>query len=594
MCGIFGLYKKSGGIAAWTDLLDAGVKSLQHRGPDALGKWTDDNAYFGHTRLSIIDLEAGRQPMVTSDGRYVITFNGEIFNYQEVRSRLKEQGHIFETHSDTEVILEAYRAHGPDCAQYFHGMFAFAIYDTVDRVLFAARDRFGIKPFAYFHLGDLFGFSSEPKAFYHAGLLRFSPRTEHFNEFLVFGYMAGPETLHQSISELKAGHWLEMRDGKVRVERYWYPFGGEPRHEASADDVVPELQHKLSDAIHLWMTADVEVAAALSGGLDSSLASAVASQYALSLRTFSAWFPDHADIDERAHVKMMADRLPGRNVLIPISSNALFSNLQRLIDHCDHPIHDPNFYTLMALCDEIREQSEIKVVICGDGADELFGGYERHATVPKVYRESGNPDTLVFARNVVALPRLKRFAKDIGIASRYRWKLAAELRAPDAVNKALELDQLTFLTSYLYRQDVIGMTVGLEFRTTYLEHDLTRFVNSLSGDMKIHAGCHKWILRKAAEKWLPGETAWRVGKVPLTYPVANMLVHGPLREQFDSLFKNDACLAAVYDVAGIRDLVGEHQPEAGRDHSNTLWRLMVLEMWLRSWQARYGSIIPLA
>lgn len=523
--------------------------------------------------------------MRSADGKLQIVFNGEVFNYRELRRSLHADGHRFRTNSDTEVVLAAYQAWGGACVERLHGLFAFAIRDTGRDLLFCARDRFGIKPLYWAESEGTLVFASEIPALYATGRIRFEPNVQHLNEFLVFGSVAGSETLHRGVRELPAGHVLRFEGDRVTVSRYWSPFERGVAPLELSDDPTPaaeELERRLEEAVWLWTTADVEVASLLSGGIDSSLLTQMAAELIPDLHTWSACFEKDPALDERPLVERTLSRLDCVPTFVPIDDDYLLAQLDRLIVHTGDPIHDPNHYTLMALCDGIRQRSDVKVLLCGEGADELFGGYARHAQIPAEYARNGDPDTLVYAMNRVALPRLRRFADDVSITNRTRWDLLEASAATDPVDRALALDQQPFLQSYLHRQDRVGMLFGFEIRTPFLEHQVAEYANALPANWKIHQGWHKWILRRVAERRLPREVVWNRTKTAFSFPVQRMLASGPLRSRFEALLASSPRLADHYDIGGIRSLLADHAPDRGANHANTLWRLLTLELWLRT------------
>lgn len=587
MCGIFGIISEGRDISSLRAGAEVAVKALDHRGPDDSGLVDVPGALIGATRLAIIDLDHAHQPMASRDGRYVIMFNGEIYNYRELRSALQSKGHVFSAHSDTETLLAAYQEYGPGCLEYLRGMFAFVVYDTRTGDFFAARDRCGIKPFYYAQIDDLFVFSSEMRPIYETGLLEFAPNSKHFNEFLIFGYIAGEDTLHAGIKELNPGHFISRNRGRVEVRRYWYPFPDEET-DTSPDALatVDELDRRLREAVELWTTADVEVAALLSGGVDSTIVAKFAADLIPNLRTITASFDDESLRDELRLAKLVADQIGSRALVTAFEDSYFADNLERLAGHFDEPVLDAANYTLMAICETLRGESDLKVALCGEGADEVFAGYERHRAISERYAQTADPSVLMYAFNTVAIPRLRLFTDDASIANPYRAELVAQLRSRTPVNKLLELDQLTFLTTRLHSQDRVGMMFGLEIRTPFLDHPLVEFVNGLPPGLKIRDGFHKWILRKVDERHLPAEVAWHPTKSGLWAPIARMLHNGPLHDLYRDVIRPGAHVDAFYSVDGMQRLLDDHNPaQPGRDHANTLSRVLALELWLSSFQA---------
>jgi asparagine synthase (glutamine-hydrolysing) len=586
VCGIVGIVACGRDLAVEEIRVASALGALSHRGPDGSGLVDGPGALIGHRRLAIIDLEGGAQPMASADGRFVITFNGQVFNYVELRQELEQLGHRFRTRSDTEVLLAAYERWGPDCAARLRGMFAFAVLDCETGALFAARDRFGIKPFFYAHRDGLLAFASEPKAIHALELFPIEPDPRHFNEYLVFGYLAGDETLLRGVKELQPGHHLRFDAHGPTVCRYAVPWQAARAAPLDDEKVADELHRRLREAVGLWTRGDVEVTSLMSGGVDSPLATALAAEEVPGLRTFAATFPSDPEIDESATITRLSSLLGVELATIPIDDHVIEQNLDDLVGHFDEPVHDSNCFTMLALCAGIRESTDVKVVLCGEGADELFGGYERHRTVSDEFRRTGDPDVLVYARNVVALPRLRLFADDVSIADGTRHELLDEIRSTpagrDPVNAALMLDQATFLGTHLRRMDRVGMRYGLEIRVPYLDHPLVAYVNGLPSRLKIHDGWHKWILRRVAERKLPDDVVWRRQKIALGSPL-NRLLEGELGEAFRDALGEGSELATHYSSTGMMRLLEDHRPaDPARDHSNTLWRLFSLELWLRS------------
>jgi asparagine synthase (glutamine-hydrolysing) len=565
------------------------MNALRHRGPDGEGMFEAAGLALGHHRLSIIDLAGGAQPMTLADAELVIIFNGEIVNYKALRDELSARGQKFRTTSDTEVILAAYLAFGARCVERLRGFFAFAIYDGRNGEIFIARDHSGIKPLFFHSERGAFVFSSEMRALYATGLPRFGAAKQHFNEFLVFGSVAGSETLHTEIGELPAGHTLTVRAGIANTpQRYWWP-SGDPRAEKwSEDEALTELEHKLQQAVRLWAHADVPVGAFLSGGIDSTLVTTFASQSLDHLLVLTAWFPDSKAVDERTLARAGSARIGATQIEVALRSDYLMRNLGRLISHTVLPVHDSNSITFMGLCESLRQHSDLKVVLVGDYADELFAGYERHITISEELARKDTIDTIVYGLNRVALPRLELFASDVTIKNSTRWDIAGALTAREPLGRVLEMDQLLFIPPYLLRQDQIGMMYGLEARPPFLDHELVALVNGLHADFKVRemngVRIHKYLLRQLAESYLPAAITENQTKYRFTLPTAESLApSGVLNALFREMIGRSCELSKYYEPAGMIELLNRHDPQCQEtDHSNTLWRLLTLEMWLRA------------
>src|SRR3990172_6891163 len=369
MCGICGYIKPEG---ARDEAIERMAASLRHRGPDGQGILIHGSVAFGHRRLSIIDLEGGRQPMTNEDGSVWITFNGEIYNYREIRRGLEDR-HRFKTHSDTEVILHLYEEKGEKCLEDLRGMFAFAIYDFRERKLFVARDHIGQKPFYYHHDGSRFSFASEIKA-----LLALSPELAELDETALYEYLtlriiAPPRSMFRKIRKLPPAHFLVFQDWKMSIHRYW-DLRYEPKLKGDFRQVLEELERRMMSTVRYHLVSDVPVGAFLSGGMDSSLVVAMMSQCAKGpIKTFSGDVP-YKDFSEIPYAAMVSERYgtEGHNLTI---NPSLIRTLPELVWHLDEP--SDSLSVCMYYISELARK-EVKVVLGGDGGDELFGGYDRY------------------------------------------------------------------------------------------------------------------------------------------------------------------------------------------------------------------------
>ena len=583
MCGFFGVVCHDKDIRPLESNVQKAMSLLSHRGPDDSGFFKNKNALLAHTRLSIIDLEHGHQPMFSSDEKKIIIFNGEIFNYKKLRNQLIGLGRSFRSESDTEVVLVAYEHFGEKCLELFHGMFAFAIYDQENRKFFAARDRLGIKPFYYSLYEGSFIFGSEAKAFYDSGLVPFESQEKHFNEFLIFGHVAGEETLHKHIKELEAGHFLTLKNGTVKkTEYYQFPRENSELRSRKEEEIVDELTTLIRDSVNLWSIAEVEVGSFLSGGIDSSLIVALASETISSLTLFSLFFPGFPSFDERNAVSETASSIKSKAHFIELTNNDFIEALDKIYCNSNEPL-PPNSISRFALSRGVRKNSDLKVVLCGDGADELFGGYNRHKKISDEYRENGNLSNLNFALNRVALPRLRLFSDNIEIANPTRMNTASCLSSKEPLNKALELDLKMYLAPFLNSLDRMGMMFGLELRPPFLEHSLIECVAQLPENYKIKKTWHKYILRKVAEKYLPRNLVWNPKKTPLATPmISHLMANGTLANLYRDVITQNSKISSYYDVKGMLRLLEMHEAGNENDHSNTLFRILTLELWLNS------------
>jgi asparagine synthase (glutamine-hydrolysing) len=382
VCGIFGEIALSPDARGDVGVhLDASVDVIAHRGPDDRGTWKGDGVSLGVRRLSIIDLAGGHQPIWNEDGSRCIVYNGELYNFQDIRPILEGRGHTFTTRTDTEVVLHAHEEWGPRCLRRFNGMFAFAIWDDRTRTMFLARDRIGEKPLYYYLDRERLVFASEIKAILADPTIPRSLNPAGLQTFLTFGYSIAPETAYRNIHKLPPGHYLEVHEGRLRIERYW-DVGQESQLPEGAtgvgeDEFAEHIVDLLDDSVRRRLVADVPVGAFLSGGIDSSAVTALMTRHATDRpKTFSVGF-GVGGFDELADARRVAEHLGTDHHELAVRDADLTEILRTLVYHYDEPFGDPAGFPLYLLSRFAREH--VKVVLTGDGGDELFGGYRRYA-----------------------------------------------------------------------------------------------------------------------------------------------------------------------------------------------------------------------
>jgi len=395
MCGICGKVYFDSQRAVIRAELERMSQTLEHRGPDGEGIWTNGHVGLAHRRLAIIDLRAvAGQPMSNEDGSIWLTFNGEIYNFQDLRVELVAHGHVFRTTSDTEVIVHAYEEYGRECLNYFRGMFAFALWDTRKRTLFLARDRVGKKPLYYYRGHDRFVFGSEIKALLADPAVPREPDPTALDHYLALQYIPAPLTAFRGIRKLPAAHWLELRDGHVEIGRYW-KLRYNPKRTISMRDAVAELRWHLAEAVRLRLVSDVPLGAFLSGGIDSSAVVAyMANALDSPVRTFSVGFAEDA-FDERPFARMIAERYETAHTELVVEA-PVADILPRLVWHYDEPFGDASAVPSYAMAALTRQH--VTVVLNGDGGDENFAGYDRYIT-----------DRLIRRGDIVPLPLRRAF-----------------------------------------------------------------------------------------------------------------------------------------------------------------------------------------
>ena len=376
MCGIAGIVYTDSSRACEMGTIKRMTDVMPYRGPDDSGAWMNGNVGLGHRRLSIIDLGGGHQPMADVSGGLWIIFNGEIYNYRQVRQDLVAKGYTFQTQSDTEVILQAYAAMGEKCVTALNGMFAFAIWDTRQHTLFLARDRMGVKPLYYAERPDAFVFGSEIKALFASGLVEARARDEAFAEYLLFRQVAGSETLFHGVKSLPPGCTMTVRDGAARISSYWSPRPPAERPSITYDEAKEQLTSLLEDSVRLRLISDVPVGTFCSGGVDSSLVTALAAKLKREpVNTFSVGF-DEEDFDESAFARMVSEHHGTIHHELRVGNVKYAELFPRMVWHNDEPLDFANSVHIFALSELAKRQ--VTVVLTGEGSDELFAGYPRY------------------------------------------------------------------------------------------------------------------------------------------------------------------------------------------------------------------------
>ena len=572
MCGIVGFLNLRGGNSPSEALILQMLGMIRHRGPDQFGIYLDDRIALGNARLSIVDLASGQQPICTADGRYWIVYNGEIFNHHELRAGLRAKGHRFTTCCDTEVLLHLYVEEGPACLDRLNGQFAVAIWDSLEQVLFLARDRLGVRPLFYHLQGASFVFGSEIKAVaVHPEVsLRIDPAA--MDQIFTGWSCLAPGTPFESISQLPPGHYAILKQGQLAVKCYWQPDfspenqkdGGEPRGE---EEQVDSLEELLTDATRLRLLADVPVGAYLSGGLDSSLIAALVRRFATGrFDTFSIAFTDSA-FDEREHQLRMARHLGTDHQVVEASHADIGAVFPQVVWHCESPLLR-TAPAPMFLLSRLVNASGYKVVLTGEGADEFFAGYDifKEAAIRAFW--SRQPDSTVRPRLLQRiypdLPNLSKlgprylasffgerlldrdnadyshairwrntsrcrrfFSADLNEQIRRRAKpLLESVPLPEGftswgvLERAQYLEIVTFLSPYLLSSqgDRVSMAHSVEGRYPFLDHRVTEFCSRLPARDKLRTLRDKHLLRKLGRRLLPPDI-WQRPKKPYRAPI---------------------------------------------------------------------------
>jgi asparagine synthase (glutamine-hydrolysing) len=603
MCGICGTFNFGGATAEDRARVERMMGAIEHRGPDGEGLWfSAPGAVLGHRRLAIIDLEGGHQPMFNDDATVGIVFNGEIFNYRELRQELAAAGRPFHTASDTEVIIQGYEHWGDRVVERLRGMFAFALWDEERRRALLVRDRFGVKPLYYAEpeRGRLL-FASEIKALFVDPLVPRRLNRARLAEYLAFRHVAGEETLFEGVREVAPGAMLVAENGRATERRYWSP-DVPLREDEDAGALVERGRELLSDAVRARLVSDVELGTITSGGLDSSLLTVVASEQAgRQIDTFCVGFDDPA-LDERPFARMVARQIDSRHHEIVVSPEEIDREIERLTWANDEPLTHPNSVPMHLIFREAKERAGVTVLLSGEGADEMFGGYRRYAAaarrdrlqrIPGVSLASAaappvgklatlrkvlRPEYLLTASEFTdgaTVKRLLAAGDDYLDDRRALWP-----RESTGATALFVFDQRTYLAPLLQRQDRMSMAAGLEVRVPFLDHHLAEWANSLSARVKLPGAVRKGLLKKMAEAWLPREIIHRQ-KVGFEMPLGRWMRRGGLlAHRVEALRDTDSLSSEVADRAQVARLIDEHN--RGRaNHADTLWTLVALDAWSR-------------
>ena len=619
MCGIAGIVSTDGG-GVDSATIHRMCQTIVHRGPDAEGILVRGGAGLGMRRLSVIDLTGGNQPVFNEDGSIWIVFNGEIYNFPELRAALQTRGHRLYTRSDTEVIVHLYEDFGADCVKKLRGMFAFAIYDERRRRLLLARDRLGKKPMHFaLHNRQLF-FASEIKA-----ILAVAPQLATLNshallQYFYFGYVPDPNTAFASIQKLPAGHILEFQDARIHIRQYWDlpEYGAHPPR--SEDECLEELEYRLAEAVRIRLIADVPLGALLSGGVDSSTVVALMARASSApVKTFSVGF-GRDDFNEAPHARLVAQHFETEHHELVVEPNVV-ETVDMLSRHLEEPFGDSSMLPTYYISRLARQH--VTVALSGDGGDEAFAGYDRYrvhlqersyewipAWTGRWYRRYVHPlvPYRVPGRNLaysVSLPWAERyiegvslhaFQREMALLSNDFVTLAETLESPlglfhsylehapahDPLSRVLYLDTKTYLPGdILTKVDRMSMATSLEARVPLLDHVFLEWVTGLPAEWKMRRSNQKYILRKLAERiGVPKQVLDRPKQgfaLPLVHWIRN-----ELKEMILTVLLESRTLQRGYfNPSGVRRLLDEHFRER-RDHSPRIWRLLMFELWQRN------------
>jgi asparagine synthase (glutamine-hydrolysing) len=597
------------------------TQAIHHRGPDQYGVYTDESASLGHRRLSIIDLsEDGRQPMTNEDESVWVTFNGEIYNFQELRRSLEAKGHVFRSRTDTEVIVHAYEEYGANCVQWLRGMFAFALWDRNRGELILARDRIGIKPLYYYLDGQKLIFASEIKAILQVPDIEVEINPQALYYYVGYEFVPAPDTIFRRIYKLPPGHYLRYKEGQVELTQYW-----DVRFQAEAhppDYYAEGLRELLTQAVQTHLVSDVPLGVFLSGGLDSSALVALMSQCGVEpIQTFSLGYAD-ASFSELEYARIIAERFKTQHrelIIDPITPELV----EEAVWHLDEPMTDLSAIPFYLICKKAREH--VTVCLSGEGGDEVLVGYDRfkaskaheyYRLLPAWMRQRVIPPL------IAALPDRPQKKGPINILKRFieggllpddgghmRWQYfglpqqgaalfskellqaisgdpfepirhyAARCNSRDRLDQEIYVD-LKFIMpeSLLMKVDKMSMAHALEVRVPFLDHLFVEFCGTIPSHLKLRGFSTKAIFRSAMKGLLP-ESILRRGKQGYSLPIKNWL-RQELRDYTTELLTSSPLMAEMFNLTYIRQLIREHQ-DYRANHSHLLWALINLAIWHR-------------
>lgn len=626
MCGIAGIYAITAEGEKMFPSMYKAVSLMERRGPDCQHVYSDSKVCLGHARLSVIDLsDSASQPLHDSSGRYTIVYNGEVYNYRQLRGRLVDKGYQFNTNSDTEVVLYQYINDGPKCLDKFIGFFAFAIYDKVEDSLFVARDRMGQKPLIYYQGHDSFVFASEMKALMELGIPRKLDMAS-LCAYLQFNYIPSPNTIFENVHKLNPGHYLDVRNGQVKEVRYYsIPYNYSNLEVVDYEDAQKKLRALIEQSVTDRLVSDVPIGAFLSGGIDSSVIVAEASKHIDNLNTFSIGYADEPFFDETRYAQLVADKFHTNHQVFKLTNADLYENLFKVLDYIDEPFADSSAIAVNILSQHTRQH--VTVALSGDGADEVFGGYNKHLAHLKAL-QGGLSTTLVKlasplygllpqSRNTAfsnKVRQLDKFAKGLKLTEQERYVAWASLMSEDdaclmlnrkvlmqeinrrklnivncirddkQIGDILYADmQLVLVSDMLFKVDMMSMASSLEVRSPFLDHRLVNFAFSLPSSYMVKGKMRKMILQDAYREQLPYEL-YRRPKHGFEVPLLNWF-RGELKSTIENDYLNDDFIREqkLFNPEMVGQMKQKLISKSPGDVQAHIWALIVFQHWWKKY-----------
>jgi len=614
MCGICGIINFDHDHHVEENILLKMRDVMIHRGPDDAGLYLKENVGLGHRRLSIIDLAGGRQPMSNEDGSVWISYNGEIYNYIELKERLLSSGHIFKTNSDTEVIIHAYEEFGESCLDHLRGMFAFAIWDENKRRLFAARDRLGIKPFYYTVSDGSLIFASEIKSILVNEQVERKVDEKALYYYLNVRYVPGPLTMFAGIYKLQPGHYLISNGSSISIKNYW------DLKDCTAFDIDPAKNNEstfydlIRDCVRMRLMSEVPLGVFLSGGIDSSLVVALMSEISNNqIKTFSVGYKDDYGVNEFDYAAIVAEKFNTEHHEFPISSQDFHDFLPKLVWHMDEPVSDPAAIPLFYLSQYAKDY--VTVVLSGEGADEIMAGYyiyKKMLTIEKFRKLPGLVRDKIILRLLSSIFRNGKLAKYVEFAKiplelRYKGVSRAfekkdlenlykekpnldeslddhyrayfeKVQNGNLLNKMLYVDTKTWLPDdLLMKADKMTMAASQELRVPFLDHKLAEFAYRLPQSEKLNGNVTKYLLRKIASNILP-EAIINREKKGFPIPISQWFKGDLFDLSREVLLDSSSVSKEYFDHAYIARLIDGHKNDKF-NNSEKIWNLIVFEYW---------------
>lgn len=619
MCGICGIVNRNSAITATLADIKQMNDQIIHRGPDAEGVYVHQNIALGHRRLKIIDLEGGIQPMFNQDKSIVVVFNGEIYNFKQIRKQLETKGYQFQTNSDTEVIIHAYQEYGDDCVNHFRGMFGIAIYDLRSNKLFLIRDRLGIKPIYYYLDDSQLIFSSEIKPILKHIDEAPKVHTPSLDFYMSVGYVPGEDTLFHNIKKLKPGHTLVLQDNNIQIKEYW-DLQNTKQKDVTFSQALEEFEAIFDESVKLRMVSDVPLGAFLSGGLDSS--AIVASMSQLSdkpVKTFSVGYKNEPKANELGYAKIVAEHFKTEHHEYILEPLDFFDSLDILLEHTEEPIIESAAVALYQLSKLAKEH--VTVILSGEGGDEILAGYPLHQITPKVnrlqkivklvpqfvkeriassllssekktkywdwinlpveqrYQSISNDVTLGIKQNLYQSPLLLDSHNE---TSDYYQQLFEKMTHGTELRKMTYSDIKSWLPDdLLVKADKMTMAASLELRVPLLDHKLLEYATSLPDKYRLKGKQGKHLLKKLMEKTLPDEIIYRK-KQGFPVPLASWF-RTTLFDKTKEILLDPRTLARGYFKNGYVEQILQRHKEGNEDLSRRIFALLNLELWHRKY-----------